>query len=379
MYFIFLVEVCSLLSFDNGQLLTNGNSIFKSGDTVLVACASNYAPVYLATTCQTDRSWSPRPLCTEVMCTVPNLSNGQYYLNRSTLASGTALGYQSVITPSCLIGFSPIPDTPQTCQQNGQWSGQEPNCTAITCNGLPSAFENGTYDVEGNWPAYTFNVSISPKCDQGFFLRQGEVRRCEKLNSWSGETPICSPITCNLPPSFHNGVYNNTQSNYPFGTALIPLCDRGFNLTNNVQSRTCVGQDTWSMENPECHIVKCAELQPIDNGNYNISSGNQAFKYQTFITVTCTTGYAAVNDIWNSTCTENGTWSSVLQCIPIICNDSSEVEHKAIHINSKLAFGDIVNVTYNSTFFVKMNGSLEINCSSEGKLSWISKPYFGKL
>ena len=126
-------EVCSLLSFDHGHIVSNGKNIFKSGEQATVTCDSNYAPVYTSTTCQSDRSWSPLPSCITVTCTVPALLEGQYYLNQNVVAQGAALGFQSVITPSCGIGYLPTPDTQRTCQVNGQWSGQQPNCTKIIC------------------------------------------------------------------------------------------------------------------------------------------------------------------------------------------------------------------------------------------------------
>ena len=127
-------EVCSPISFKNGHLLTKNNIILKPGKQAIVTCDINYAPVHTTTTCQTNRSWSPQPSCIEVTCNVPILSEGQYYLNQNVVASGTMLRFQSVITPSCGSGYLPIPDTQRTCQVDGQWSGQSPRCTQITCD-----------------------------------------------------------------------------------------------------------------------------------------------------------------------------------------------------------------------------------------------------
>jgi len=358
--------------------VTDGKTIFKPDEQVSITCYSNYAPVYITTACQTDRSWLPYPLCSDKRCTVSSLSNGRYYQNKNEVADGTALGYQSVITPSCFIGFVPIPDTPRTCQINGQWSDQPPNCTPIVCVSLPLAFNNGSYDIRVNVFSYAYNETITPKCDAGFFLYQGGERRCSGINSWSGETPVCSPITCKSPSAFSNGYYNDSQTNYTFGSVLAPTCNMGYNMTTYVESRTCERQDSWSGVSPVCDIVKCTEHLELYNGLL-FKLDNETLEYQTVITIACNAGYEAEDGIWNSTCTENGTWSSVLQCVPVICNDSSDVEHKAIHVYPKPAFGEIANVTYNSTYFVKKNGSLQINCSSERKLSWVSKPYFGKL
>ena len=127
-------EVCSLLSFDHGQIVSNGKNIFKSSEQATVTCDSNYAPVYTSITCQSDRSWSPQPSCIAVTCTVPAFLTGQYYLNQKVVAQGAALGFQSVITASCGVGYLPSPDTPRTCQVDGQWSGQSPRCTQIICD-----------------------------------------------------------------------------------------------------------------------------------------------------------------------------------------------------------------------------------------------------
>jgi len=358
--------------------MSKGKTVVKSGEQATVTCDSNYAPVNPTTTCQTDRSWSPQPSCANATCTVPALSNGQYYLNQDTVAIGTTLGYPSVITPSCLLGFLPIPNTQRTCLSNEQWSGPSPNCTSITCNSLPSEFKDGSYYVRVSGSHYAYNVSISPTCYNGFYLDQGGERRCIGMDFWSGDTPICSPITCN-PPSTFNGSYNSSRTNYPFGTVLVPTCEVGYYMTNNVQSRTCEGQNTWSGDSPACHIVTCTIPSQPNHGT--LINDNHAYVYQSVITVTCYAGYEAENGISSSTCREDGNWSSELQCVLVRCNDSSGVQHVAIHDTPYPfpAIGEMVTLAYNSTFFIIRNGSLQVNCSSDRRLSWIDKPSFGKL
>ena len=356
-----ILEVCSLLSFDHGQIISNGKDIVKSGEQATVTCDSKYVPVYTTTTCQTDRSWSPHPSCIEVTCTVPALSNGPYYLNQDTVAVGTPLGYPSVIIPSCFPGFLPIPDTQRTCQINGHWSGPAPNCTSITCNSLPSAFQNGVYDSRGSVPPYAYNDIVSSKCDDGFYLDQGGERRCSELNFWSGGTPVCLPITCKPPSAFTGGSYNGSHVNYSFSTVLVPTCEVGYYMTNNILSRTCEGQNTWSGASPSCQKVTCTVPTELIHGTFN--ADNQTYAYQTVITVACYEGYEAENGISSSACREDGTWSSVLQCVPVICNDSRGVEHEAILSYPLPELGAVVSVDYYATFFIITNGSLQVNCS----------------
>jgi len=372
-----IVEVCSPLSVGNGQLVTHGKNVFKPNEEVSVNCDNPYAPVYITTTCQTNRSWSPHPSCTEVTCTVPALSNGQYYLNGNEVAVGTLVGYPSTITPFCSIGFEPIPNTQRSCQMNGHWSGQQPTCTDINCDGLPLTFNNGRYDIGGNVAPFAFDQAITPVCNTRFYLDQGEERRCIALNYWSGDNPVCFSITCKPPSEFDYGAYNGSQENYPFGSVLTPTCDKGYNLTNGVHSRSCVGRDTWSVEDcPMCQLVQCPDPQPVVYGT--ILDNSQLYVYDVSFTLSCNKGYESKSGTTNSTCREDGTWSSVLLCVPVICNDSKGVEHEAIQSYPLLAFGEYLFVEYNSTFFILKNGSLQVNCTAGRRLAWIDKPYFGE-
>jgi len=292
------------------------------------------------------------------------------------VSDGTALVYQSVITPSCSIGFSPILDTPRTCQIDGQWSGQPSICAPIDCNGLPLAFENGSYDTREKVSPYAYNETLTPKCDAGFFLYQGVERRCSWLNSWSGETPVCSPITCKSPSAFSYGYYNDSQTSYIFKSVLVPACEIGYYITNNVLSRTCVGQDAWSGANPVCQIVQCAEPRAVEHGH--LTFDNQPYEYKTIITLACINGYQADDGITHASCLENGTWSGFpLRCVQIICTDTDSIRHKAIHKYPLLAIGNIADVSYNTSFFHLTNGSLHVKCTTERKLAWIQQPDFG--
>jgi len=152
--------------------MSNGKNVVKSGDQATVTCDINYAPVNPTTTCQTDRSWSPEPSCTKVTCTVPALLEGQYYMNQNEVAQGAALGVQSVITPSCGIGFLPSPDTQRTCQVDGQWSGQSPICTHIICdteNVRHSAIQHYPTLGIGETADVSYNASI-------FDLKNGSLQ-----------------------------------------------------------------------------------------------------------------------------------------------------------------------------------------------------------
>jgi len=206
------------------------------------------------TTCQSDRTWVPSSECREVTCTVPILQNGYYMLDNSQVSAGSVLALPSVLTPLCSVGYTPVPPTTQTCQINGQWTGQTPTCIAITCGNLPQDFANGYYDVEGHSAPYEYNHAIVPSCNDGFYLQQGGKRHCIGINLWSGDDALCFPITCASPRAFRHGTYNLSQNEYAYGSVLVPSCLNDYHLENKENHRVCVNKDSWSGVDPVCQI-----------------------------------------------------------------------------------------------------------------------------
>jgi len=106
---------------------------------------------------------------------VPTFLEGRYYLDQDVVENGTMLGFQSIITPACGISYLPIPDTQRTGQIDGQWSGQPPRCTQITCDAedvthkaiqkYPSLGIGETADVSYNTSLFNLkNGSLQVKC-----------------------------------------------------------------------------------------------------------------------------------------------------------------------------------------------------------------------
>jgi len=374
----FALEVCMLPPITNGKLVSNSRTLFKAGETASInfTCNTTYSPVNPTTTCQSDRTWNPQPQCSEITCAVPVLTNGYYKSNDVVVASGTHVNYQSNITPYCIDGYVLTSSTQMTCQDDGQFSGSSPKCTQITCDSLPQSFDNGRYEGGGISSPYQYNQAISPVCNTGFYLEHGTERRCEEVNSWSGVTPICSPITCTLPSTFINGKYNEIQASYPYGSILVPLCNKGHYIANNVTQRVCLNKNVWSGSEPICQKIWCSDSFPVEHGTTN--SNNSKYEFGTVITVSCYNGYEPSNGITSMACLEDGTWDQLsLQCIKVLCNDTRDVEHEAILTYPQLAFGDIGKASYNSTFFNLASGSLQMNCSFGRRLSWITTPEFG--
>jgi len=352
--------------------------MFKPGDMVAVRCNDTYAPVNPTTTCTNNRTWEPHSSCTNITCVVPDVDHAQFFLNEQPINADVPLASGSEIQLSCSVGYIPVPaNASLTCQNTGEWSVQEPKCTRITCNGLPLNFTNGEYDFGIHLPRFDFNHTIVPICHKGFYLQNGTARQCTEIDSWSGDEPVCSPITCDSPNNFTHGIYNGSQTNYPYGSVLLPLCDTGYYIADNVTERVCDQKDVWSGDIPICEIVQCSRPS-VENGV--IASNLTSFNYSEEIKIECNKGYEILKGSAIRTCQDDGTWGpQQLTCDKITCNDTSDVFHKAITSDPLLTlkFDDVQNVTFNTTHFYLMHGSLSVICTWDRKLKWISPPELG--
>jgi len=409
---------------------------------VTFTCNAGYVPSRFDTTCQLNRAWLPNPSCTYVSCELPSITDGYYTNNRHDSIYTSPLPYGANIQPHCSSHcYTPSPATARTCQDNGHWSGSEPSCIpTVTCNSLPT-LTNGNYDDGSNTAPYYCDEDISPKCHDGYYMvGSGVNRRCIANEKWSGENPSCERITCSAPKTVNNGVYNGSGSVYNYGTILVLTCDRGYYISNNaVANRKCVGKDRWSANNPICHRIRCGQPYRIDHGQYNINNqgsydfgtvitpicnkgytiannvtervceepnrwssdepqctlvtcirptsiengvltpNQHTYDYNTWITLRCNAGYEVKGGIQQLRCLEDGSWGAVsLQCVKIVCNDTTNVQHESINTYPNISFGEPGNVTYNSSFFHLKEGSTKVNCSAGRKLVWTKPPQFGR-
>ena len=369
--------MCSLPEVPHG--VTQGGNISKSGENVTVTCERGYTVNTPSTICQSDRSWSPIPICTNVTCYVPTFIGGYYLLNEKYVPNSSPMPYDSVIVLKCsLSGQIPSPGTHLTCNMDGQWTGNRSNCIDITCITLPNSFENGTYDVRGSLPPFQYNQRVTPLCNNGFYLHRGEPRYCSGPNEWSGIEPLCDPIVCNSPTHVENGKYNVIQNTYSYGSVLEPKCNTGYRMTNNVTRRVCNESYTWSGPEPECEIVKCIK-QLVINGS--LSTQDNIYTYNSYVTIQCMEGFEVKDGQYTRTCQDDGTWGThAFVCVKTRCNDTNDIKQAVIFsYPEELALGETGHVSYNSTYFYLQQGSVEVKCSSNRKLAWTKSPVFGKI
>ena len=372
----FISEVCNAPSISNGRVL-NALTVYKPGFSVIITCDPGYKLVNSNTQCQSDRTWNPTPECVYISCQMPVNNHIAYIVTSNGNQQWPNQPLGTVIRPYCSqTGHAPSPSTDRTCLENGNWSGTDPTCIVITCNSLPN-IKNGHFSSSGVQLPFSFNHEITLACETGYYSsissKNGKIQ-CVAIDTWSGH-PKCLRITCEPAEWFFKGRYNGSQHSYDYGSVIVPSCEIGYYISNNITYRKCEQLNKWSRETPECDIVQC-EKPYVSNGSIILYP--RQFNYNTVINIQCYNGYEIRDGSYIRTCQADGSWGTqALKCVRIQCNDTSDVKHESILQYPELAFGETGHASYNSTYFYMNSGSAELSCSTSRKLSWTTHPVFG--
>jgi len=315
------IEVCNSTYVTNGHAVNAEAEYFKAGHEVSFSCNEGFSSPHSTTTCQATKTWSPQPVCTEVTCKVPRLINGGYTTNPGNREANERepLKYNALISPNCNEGYMLSMDLSQrVCKSDGQWSGTEVNCNPITCDRLPDTFANGYYDSRDTQAPFPYNYKITAVCHNGYHIAQGAIRSCFEPNIWSGTNPTCGRITCLSPTTFSDGHYNESRRPYDFGTVLVPTCNTGYYLSNNVEQRVCEQHNSWSGTDPECRRITCQLPTPFSDGHYK--GKRHPYYYGTTLEPACNIGFYLSNNVETRVCEQLDTWSGTNpECKRITC------------------------------------------------------------
>jgi len=192
-----VLDVCRLPQVLHGTVPNTMKDLYKPQDALTVTCNAGFAPSTVVTICQSNKIWTPQPICTYVACTIPRLDNGYYAING--IQNGTTQPYGTTIYPNCSqLGYTPSTSTARTCQESGTWSGSDPTCIPIIiCNSVPE-IENGYYVGGSNSRPYFLNQEIKLICKDGFnIFGASNIRKCSNTDTWSANNHTCERITCN--------------------------------------------------------------------------------------------------------------------------------------------------------------------------------------
>ncbi|OXB84201.1 UNVERIFIED_CONTAM: hypothetical protein H355_007084, partial [Colinus virginianus] len=256
--------------------------------------------------CMATGNWTwETSQCKAVTC--PVLRAPQHgELNCSHLHGNFTFG--STCDFSCQPGFELIGPDSCECTAMGTWTGDTPECKAVTCPVLraPEHGELNCFHLHGN---FTFGSTCDFSCQPGFELRGPESRDCTAMGTWTGDTSQCKAVTCPVLRAPQHGELNcsHLHGNFTFRSVCDFSCQSGFELVGS-QSRECMATGNWTGDVPRCKAVTCPVLRAPQHGELNCSHLHGNFTFGSTCDFSCQPGFELIGPD-SCECTAMGTWT----------------------------------------------------------------------
>uniref|UniRef100_H2Y5C7 Sushi domain-containing protein n=1 Tax=Ciona savignyi TaxID=51511 RepID=H2Y5C7_CIOSA len=286
-----------------GSLTTAGES-FEIGETVTYICNDGYEIVgQNVLTCTVTGEWShDEPTCTRIIqCATPDEPlNGGFSPNQP------AYDITEVVTFTCADGFILNGQSQITCEDTGVWSDDEPTCDPIQC-ATPGDVSNGSFEPDTG--PYVVSNTVTYTCSGDYVLEGQAVLTCLVSGEWSHDEPQCVAITCNRPDEISYGSLTTAGNSFEIGETVTYVCNDGYEIVGQ-GVLTCTNTGEWSHDEPTCQRVivpQCASRVSPANGA--VSPVQASYDANSEVTFTCTTGYRLVGSS-SSTCLSTGLWDT---------------------------------------------------------------------
>lgn len=261
--------------------------------------------------CSVNGDWiGTVPTCSLIQCGEPtHLENGKVLI--------ASYNYLSEAQYLCYPGYRLKGSRTVTCDETGNWKGSGAECVPIDC-GEPPYVANSKIDVTGD---YTFNSEVFYFCDVGFVLSGQQSTTCLASGVWSGQAPLCEPISCGPPPSIQNAEF--VGDSFYYLDRITYKCLEGYILNgNNVLQ--CNYDGSWLGERPECELLTCGPAPVLPHSSTTLTGGTGLNAVATFH---CNDGYYLVGSA-TSVCREDLTWGLEGNdpfCQPVNCGLPPEI------------------------------------------------------
>uniref|UniRef100_A0AAX7U1R5 CUB and Sushi multiple domains 1 n=1 Tax=Astatotilapia calliptera TaxID=8154 RepID=A0AAX7U1R5_ASTCA len=291
----------SSVSCGNPGTPAHGRIVFSDGITfgssVAYTCWEGFKTSGLTTRhCTTNGTWTGQPPdCTVIQCgPPPQVQNGK--------VEGTDHSWGSSISYSCFHGYQLSTPAVLTCEGNGTWTGDVPQCLPVLC-GDPGSPGGGFR--EGN--IFSYRSEVRFYCNAPYLLVGSASRVCQADGSWNGQQPACiDPAfnSCRDPGTPAYGIPVMAQG-FQVGSKISFKCRKNYHILGST-TRTCLENLTWSGTQPECIAHSCR--QPETPSNVDVRSMDLPTLGYTLI-YTCQEGFYLAGGSEHRACKSDGRWS----------------------------------------------------------------------
>ncbi|KAM9738006.1 CUB and sushi domain-containing protein 3 isoform 2-T2 [Menidia menidia] len=352
------VVVCPSIgsfSLEHGRWRIVNGSHYEYRTRIVFTCDPGYyrsGPAHIQ--CLANGVWSwknERPHCQVISCgELPSPPNGK------KIGTQTTFGATAIFT--CDGGFMLVGSAVRECLSSGLWSGTETRCLAGHC-GIPEGIVNGQVIGEN----FGYRDTVVYQCLPGYRLIGSSVRICLQDNQWSGQLPMCIPISCGHPGS---PIYGRTVGNgFNLNDVVSFVCNRGYEMEGPARAQ-CQANRQWSHPPPTCKVVNCSDPGIPANSirQSKIEHGN--FTFGTVVFYDCNPGYY----LFGSpvlTCQPTGQWDKPLpECIVVDCGHPGSPPNSVLS-GDKFTFGSTVR--YSCLGGRQLKGESSRTCQLNGMWS----------
>uniref|UniRef100_A0A8C1SG25 CUB and Sushi multiple domains 3 n=1 Tax=Cyprinus carpio TaxID=7962 RepID=A0A8C1SG25_CYPCA len=361
------VPACQAVSCGVPKAPVNGGVLamdYSVGTRVTYFCNDGYrlsSKELTSAVCQPDGTWSNHnkvPRCSVVVC--PSIGSFSLEHGRWRIVNGSHYEYRTKIIFTCDPGYYRLGPAHIQCMTSGVWSwkNERPHCQTGHC-GLPEQIVNGQVIGEN----FGYRDTVVYQCVSGFRLIGSSVRICQQDHNWSGQLPICVPISCGHPGS---PIYGRTVGNgFNLNDVVSFSCNMGYVMEGPSRAQ-CQANRQWSQPPPTCKVVNCSDPGIPANSirQSKIEHGN--FTFGTVVFYDCNPGYY----LFGSpvlTCQPTGQWDKPLpECIVVDCGHPGSPPNGVLS-GDKFTFG--ATVRYSCTGGRQLKGESSRTCQLKGHWS----------
>nr|XP_022902897.1 sushi, von Willebrand factor type A, EGF and pentraxin domain-containing protein 1-like isoform X2 [Onthophagus taurus] len=263
--------------------------------------------------CTDNGTWSPEPpKCEGKRCKAFKTPNNSKITIFSDYSDEYIEGVDSFdmgtsIEILCENGSKLIGENYLTCNENGQWDNEIPECVStkpkLPCplDHIPAPPENGFIVEKSKEEAFngTGNV-IQYKCNDGFLMEGVSTSTCIIDGYWSQPNVTCKTKKCPNPPKIKNSKIMKAfeKSFYVVGDNITFECLPGYKLLGNSIVR-CIDPGKWTRIKPKCIKISCGKPDVAESTEIL----GESYLFDDTITLLC-----GDNKNYKLTCGSSGSW-----------------------------------------------------------------------